>query len=148
MILGSTGFEVDACVSVYGHVCPSPQSWLKGIGCVYTFACLCFRPHLSCWVRLFWTSCQLDTVLTAWPQSPDTIVSVLKWLLLGWNSNGDCCLAPAHLWTLMLAVSALFVPSNQKCYTDKGWAPLIALISKHTYLGRRKVLSFTGLCFC
>lgn len=32
----------------------------------------------------------------------------------------DCCPAPpAHLRTLLLPVSALFVPSNQKCYADE-----------------------------
>lgn len=56
---------------------------------------------------------------SAWPQSPDTTLSVLKWLPLGFSSNGDCCPAPAHLCTLMLPVSAVFVPSNQECLADK-----------------------------
>ena len=56
----------------------------------------------------------------AWPRLPDAIVSMLKWLLLGLNSNGDCWLTPTHLCTLMLLVlSAAFVPSNQECGVHK-----------------------------
>jgi len=72
------------------------------------------------------------------------------------HSNGDCWLTPTHLCTLMLLVSAAFIPSNQKCGGHKersthqpAWGALIALCSpvREHLTVRRKALSSWSYAF-